>query len=171
MGSSTVPSSATTATRVGLTSERVWKEVSKASFAVVSHVTPAGEPRSSGVVLVEKGKHLYVVTARQSLKARQIRDGESVAVTVPIRRGGLLSLVAPIPPATVTFMARAVLHPRGLSEIPQASERLARRVPKQRLSGIVIELVPEGAFRTFGVGVSLLAMMDPDKAEARVPIG
>jgi hypothetical protein len=33
-----------------LTSEQVWRAIAGASFAVVSYVTPAGEPRSSGVV-------------------------------------------------------------------------------------------------------------------------
>ena len=39
-------------------------------------------------------------------------DGR-VAVTVPVRRGGILSLVAPIPPATVSFHGTAVVHPAG----------------------------------------------------------
>jgi hypothetical protein len=30
-----------------LTAERVWNELEKASFAVISHVTPAGRPRAS----------------------------------------------------------------------------------------------------------------------------
>ena len=33
-----------------------------------------------------------------------------VAVTIPVRRRGLFSLVAPIPPATITFRAAAVVH-------------------------------------------------------------
>ena len=33
-----------------VTSEQVWRAVGKASFAVLSYVTPSGEPRSSGVV-------------------------------------------------------------------------------------------------------------------------
>ena len=33
-----------------LTTEQVWQQVAKATFAVLSHVTPSGEPRYSGVV-------------------------------------------------------------------------------------------------------------------------
>ena len=38
---------------------------------------------------------------------------EQVAVTVQVRWGGLLSLVLPVPPATVSFHARAIVHPAG----------------------------------------------------------
>jgi hypothetical protein len=43
--------------------EDVWRELGKASFAIVSHVTPAGEPRSSGVVYGVHERHLYAVVA------------------------------------------------------------------------------------------------------------
>jgi hypothetical protein len=33
----------------GVTPDRVWGAISKVSFAVLNYVTPAGEPRSSGV--------------------------------------------------------------------------------------------------------------------------
>ena len=33
-----------------LTTEQVWHQIAEASFAVLGYVTPAGEPRSSGVV-------------------------------------------------------------------------------------------------------------------------
>ena len=79
-----------------LTSQKVWAEVGKASFAVVSHVTPAGDPRSSGVVYAEERHHLYVAVAPDGWKARQIADGQHVAVTIPVRKGGLLSLLLPI---------------------------------------------------------------------------
>jgi hypothetical protein len=88
----------------GLTPDRVWGAISKVSFAVLNYVTPAGEPRSSGVVCGTAGRRLYVATAPDSWKARHISDGDQVAVTLPIRRGGLLSLVAPsrLPPSPAT---------------------------------------------------------------------
>ena len=95
----------------GLTPDRVWGAISNVSFAVLNYVTPAGEPRSSGVVCATAGRRLYVATAPDSWKARHISDGDQVAVTLPIRRGGLLSLVAPIPPATVSCHAKAIKTP------------------------------------------------------------
>jgi Pyridoxamine 5'-phosphate oxidase len=171
--SASVPSSgkATAAgPAAGPTTERVWRELSKASFAVLGYVTPRGEPRSSGVVYGTAGRHVYVVSAPDSWKVRHIRDGDQVAVTVPVRRGGLLALIAPIPPATVSFRATAVVHPPGSLDLASVSKKLASLLPKQRSTGSVFELAPEGTFLTYGVGVSLRAMTDPAAALAHVPV-
>jgi hypothetical protein len=154
-----------------LTTELVWNKIERASFAVISYVTAAGTPRSSGVMCAAVGHRLYVVTAADSWKARQISSGEEVAVTVPIRRGGLLSLVAPIPPATVTFHAKATVHPASSVSIEKIPKRLASRLPRERRSaGCLLELVPEGNFLTYGLGVSLPDMAKPRAALAHVPV-
>jgi pyridoxamine 5'-phosphate oxidase-like protein len=162
---------AQTATGPVLTTERVWNEIEKASFAIISYVTPAGKPRSSGVMCAAVGHHLYLVTAADSWKARQISYGDEVAVTVPIRRGGLLSLVAPIPPATVSFHAKATVHPAGSVSIEKVPKKLASQLPKERWSaGCLLELAPEGNFLTYGLGVSLQDMAKPEAALAHVPV-
>lgn len=153
-----------------LTAEQVWNELEKASFAVISYVTPKGKPRASGVMCAAVGRRLYVVTAPDSWKARQISDGDEVAVTVPIRRGGMLSLVAPIPPATVSFHARATVHPAGSVSIESVSKKLASLLPRERATGCLLELVPDGNFLTYGLGVSLQAMAKPAVALAHVPV-
>jgi hypothetical protein len=157
------------ATKPRLTSQQVWAEVGKASFAIVSHVTPAGEPRSSGVVYAEERHHLYVAVAPDGWKARQITDDQEVAVTIPVRRGGPLSLVLPIPPATISFHARAIAHPAGSLDLRTVSKKLLSLLPKDRRAATVLELVPEDSFLTYGIGVSLKAMMDPVAARAHVP--
>lgn len=149
---------------------QVWGDLAKASFAILSYVTPLGEPRSSGVVYAVEKRHIYCAVAPESWKARQISDGHEVAVTVPVRRGGLLSLVAPIPPATVSFHARAIVHPPGSLDIGSLSKRLQSLLPKDRRGATVLELVPEGTFLTYGIGVSLREMLDPAVAQAHVPI-
>ena len=149
---------------------QVWGNLGKASFAIISYVTPLGEPRSSGVVYAVESRHIYCAVAPKSWKARQISDGQEVAVTVPVRRGGLLSLVAPIPPATVSFHARAIVHPPGSLDIGSLSKRLQSLLPKDRRGATVLELIPEGTFLTYGVGVSLREMLDPAVAQAHVPI-
>ena len=71
-------------------------------------------------------------------------------VTVPVRRGGILALLAPIP-ATITFRARAMVHPAGSLDIGAVSKELVKLVPEARKEGsCVIELVPEGRFLTYG---------------------
>jgi hypothetical protein len=89
-----------------LTTQQVWHQLAKASFAVLSHVTPAGEPRSSGVMYKTLGRQLYVAVAPDGWKA----------------------------------------------------------------SACLIEVIPEGTFVTYGVGVPLLKMRDPATARARVPV-
>jgi hypothetical protein len=149
----------------------VWRQVSKASFAVLAHVTPGGVPRCTGVVYAADGGRLFVAVAPESSKARHIADGSQVSLTVPVRRGGLLSLVLPIPPATISFTARAVVHAPGSLDLDAASPSLARLVPESRRErAVVLELVPEGQFLTYGIGVSLKDMADPTIAMGRVPV-
>ena len=154
-----------------MSTEAVWQALAKASFAVVSHVTAAGEARSSGVVYGVADRRMYVAVAADGWKARQIVTGQEVAVTVPVRRGGLLALLIPIPPATITFQARATVHPAGSHDVGSVSKELMKLVPEARKAGsCVIELVPEGRFLTYGIGVSLMEMANPALALARVPV-
>jgi hypothetical protein len=153
-----------------LTADQVWRELEKASFAVISHMTPAGKPRSSGVVYGAVGRRLYVAVDPSGWKARQIADGAEVAVTVPIRRGGVLALVAPIPPATISFHARVTVHPAGSVSIESLPNQLARLLPQERRFVCLLELLPEGNFLTYGVGVPLREMVKPAAARAHVPV-
>jgi hypothetical protein len=151
--------------------EQVWSELEGASFAVLSYVTASGRPRSSGVLYGAAGERLYVTTAPDSWKARSLRTGDLVSVTVPIRRGGLLAFLAPIPPATVTFSATVTVHPPGTFDVGAVSNRLASLLPESRRTGLVLELAPHGSFLTYGINVSLKNMADPAKSKARVPVG
>ena len=154
-----------------VTTDLVWRQLEEASFAVVGYVTPAGEPRSSGVVYKAAGRRLYLVVAPDSWKARHIAARNHVSVTVPVHRGGVLALVAPIPPATISFHARAVVHPRGSVEIASISKQLESLLPPDRKeAGVVIELIPEGRFLTYGVGIPLIDMQKPELARATVPV-
>ena len=117
------------------------------------------------------GRRLYVAVAADGWKARRIATGDRVAVTVPVRRGGILTLLVPIPPATITFTARATVHPAGSLDIGSLSKDLEKLVPAERKAGsCIVELAPEGRFLTYGIGVSLMDMANPALALARVPV-
>lgn len=155
----------------GVTSEQVWREIERQSFAVISYATPVGDPRSSGVVYAAARHRLLVAVAPDSWKARHIPEADRVAVTVPVRRGGLLSLMFPIPPATISFHGRAVVHPPGSVDLGSLSSELAALVPEKRLATCrVIEIFPEGHFLTYGIGTSLKDLGDPVVAQARVRV-
>src|SRR5215218_7918076 len=129
----------------GLTTEQVWHQLAKASFAVIGYVTPAGEPRSSGVVYKSIGRRLYVAVAPDSWKARHIAASRRVALTVPVRRGGIMSLLAPIPPATISFHGRATVRPAGVPEVASILDELGSMLPaERRRTASIIEVVPEG---------------------------
>jgi Pyridoxamine 5'-phosphate oxidase len=158
-------------TAARLTTEQVWQQLAKASFAVLGYVTPSGEPRSSGVVYTTVGRRLYVAVAPDSWKARHVAASGQVALTVPVRRGGILSLVAPIPPATISFHATAVVHPAGSPEARSRLRELGSLVPAERRAlACLIEIIPEGAFVTYGLGVPLSKLRSPAAARARVPM-
>jgi hypothetical protein len=156
-----------------LTTADVWREVRRHSFAVIAHVTASGEPRSSGVVYGVDGRRLYIVVAPDSWKARQLATGDEVSVTVPVRRGGLLALLFPIPPATISFHATATVHPPGTLDVSAVSKDLAKLLPDARhaTAGSVIEITPVGQFLLYGLGVSLSQMRDPVLARGHVPVG
>lgn len=154
-----------------LSTEQVWKTISKVSFAILSYTTPSNDPRSSGVMYKAVGRRLFVAVARGSWKAKHIPASGRVAVTVPVRRGGLLSLVAPIPPATISFHATARVQAASSPEVVPVLEDLGSLLPTERRNASsVIEIVPEGRFLTYGIGVSLRTMRHPEAARARVPV-
>jgi hypothetical protein len=155
----------------GLTTERVWATLARSSFAVMSHVTASGEPRSSGVVFGTDGNRVLVVVAADSWKARTIKDGQVVAFTVPVRRGGLLSMLFPIPPAVVSFHARAHVGEPCMLDRTCLPPKFARLLPPTTEPSCVLELTPVGNFMTYGVGVSLMKMRNPELSLARVPVG
>lgn len=154
-----------------LTEEQIWRALRKASFAVLGHTTPMGAPRSSGVVYGASGGRLYVAVAPDSWKVKHVAATGWVAVTVPVRRGGILSLVMPIPPATISFRGTARVLAAGSPALGAILDELGSLLPAERRGAAsVIEIVPQGAFVTYGVGVPLLKMRDPALARARVPI-
>lgn len=160
-----------TTTKFHVTTEQVWREIEKASFAVVGYITPAGEARSSGVVYKAVGERLFFAVAPESWKARHIAVSKHVSVTIPVHRGGILALVAPIPPATISFHATGIVHSAGSVRISSLSKELESLLPPERRdTAVLIELIPEGRFLTYGVGVSLTDMRKPELAEAVVPV-
>ncbi len=158
-------------TRARLTTDQVWDVVERTSFAVLSHVTPGGQPRSSGVVHQAIDHRLYVAVGPDSFKARHVAADPHVAVTVPVRRGGLLALAMPIPPATVSFHGTAAVHLPGSAEADRIMPRLGRLLPEEHAGEVaVLEITPVDDFLLYGVGTPLLQMRDPKRARDRVPV-
>jgi Pyridoxamine 5'-phosphate oxidase len=165
------PAAAVGVARHRVTSDQVWHQLDKASFAVVSYVTPAGEPRSSGVVYKTVARRLYIAVAPDSWKARHISAGKQVSVTIPVARGGILALAMPIPPATISFHATAMVHSPESVEAESLVKQLGSLLPPERRhAAVLVELIPEGDFLAYGIGVSLMDMQKPKLARTVVPV-
>ena len=163
----------TESTEVGprLSADQVWRALEKTANAVLGFMTPKGAPRTSGVVYAVVDHQLYIAVAPDSWKARQIATGDQVSVTALVRRGGVLPLIFPIPPATITFSGRATVLPAGSPEAGPLLDRLAALLPPDRRgSACLIGVAPVGYFLTYGIGVPLMAMRRPSAARARVPV-
>ena len=156
-----------------VTSDLVWKEIEKRSFAVLSYVNPKGQARSSGIVYVPINRVLYVRVAKDSWKAKHIRQNPHVALNVTIPKRVPFMPWIDIPDATIAFSGTARVVP--MSEVgPKLLERIEGRLIEHRetmVENCIIEIHPTGHFATYGVGVSLLDMRDPEKARGRTLVG
>jgi hypothetical protein len=156
-----------------ISSDLVWEEVEKRSFAVLSYVNPKGQARSAGIVYVVIDRVLYVRVAKASWKAKHILLNPHVALNVTIPKRVPFMPWIKIPDATIAFSGtgRVVL----MSELdPKLLETLTGRMIDQHgtlAENCMLEIRPTGHFATYGVGVSLLDMRDPQKARGRVPVG
>jgi hypothetical protein len=155
-----------------VTTDLVWGEVEKQMFAVLSWVTPKAEARSAGIVYVVRNRKLYIGTGASSWKAKQIAQNPSVALNVLIQKRIPLMPWIKIPDATIAFRGKASV--RDTSELdPDIQKQLIKGMsedPEIHADTCILEIEPEGHFVTYGVGVPLLAMRDPRKAEGRVPV-
>jgi hypothetical protein len=77
-----------------------------------------------------------------------------------------------IPDATIAFSGTARVLSMGEVE-PKLLDALLKRMFEHANNdeNCIIEIRPTGHFATYGVGVSLLDMRDPEKARGRTPVG
>ena len=154
-----------------ITSDLVWKEIEKRSFAVLSYVNPKGQARSSGIVYVPIERVLYIRVAKDSWKAKHIRRNPHVALNVTIPKRVPFMPWIDIPDATIAFSGTArVLQ---MSEVqPKLLEALLERMIDHAHNdgNCILEVRATGHFATYGVGVPLLDMRDPQKARSRTPV-
>ena len=155
-----------------VSTDLVWEEIEKRSFAVLSYVNPKGRARSSGIVYVPVDRVLYVRVAKQSWKAKHIRLNPHVALNVTISKRVPFMPWIKIPDATIAFSGTARVL--AMSDVePKLLETLTSRMIKGHGNdeeNCMLEIRATGHFATYGVGVSLLDMRDPKKARGRTPV-
>jgi nitroimidazol reductase NimA-like FMN-containing flavoprotein (pyridoxamine 5'-phosphate oxidase superfamily) len=153
------------------TTAQVWRAIERANSAVLGFVTPRGEPRTSLIMHGVADRTLYVSVGRTSWKAKYVAANPHVSVTVLVRRGGPLALVAPIPPASVTFHGTADVLDGDDPAVAPLVEHAGLHLPAgAAAASALLRIRPEGEFLCYGIGVSLATMRDTTASRAHVPV-
>ena len=157
---------------VPLTTEQVWQAIEKELFAVIGMVTANTEARTVGVVYVARDHKLYIGAGQSSWKARHMAGNPHVSLTIPIAKRIPFMPWIKIPAATITFSGAARILPAHQTppEILQAVFRGLAADTELMAGTCLIEVTPEKDFITYGVGVPLLQMRQPEKARGRAPV-
>ena len=155
-----------------LSSEQVWQAIEKELFAVIGMVTASQESRTAGVMYTVRDRKLYFSTHTSAWKTRHIAANPHVSATIPIAKRIPVMPWIKIPAATITFSGTARVF-----QASQVSPDLLRAILGPLADDLhaieetsVIEVTPAGDFITYGVGVSLREMRDPEIARGRAPV-
>lgn len=155
-----------------LPSEQVWQALEKELFAVLGMTTAKHEARTVGIVYVVHNRKLYITSLKSTWKVKHIVQNPHVSLTVPIAKRIPFMPWVKIPAATITFSGTAQI--RALSDIaPELAAKLFRgqeQKPEMQAQACVIEVTPEKDFVTYGIGVSLMTMREPEKSRGRAPV-
>lgn len=156
-----------------LTSEQVWREVEARSFGVLGFVTARGEARTTGIVYLARDRYIYISTWKDAWKAKHIAANPHVSLTVTIPKRIPFMPWIRIPDATITLQGQATLHapaevPAGIPQTLIKGLKLGHGDPLADLA--IIRIKPHGEFLTYGIGVSMATMRDPEAASGRAPV-
>lgn len=154
------------------TTDIVWDAIKKELFAVLGMVTKESETRSTGIVYSVNDDKLYIGTGLESWKTHHIRVNPEVSITIPIPKRIPLIPWIKIPQATISFSgtARIILAVDAEHDILHSVYRHMADDQELMKKSCLIEVVPKGDFITYGVGISLMEMRDPELARGRAPV-
>ena len=146
-------------------SEEVRKIIKENNWLVLSTVDKENKPHSSVVVYQSDGKVIYVQTGKNTLKARNIEVNNNVSITIPFRKNFFHKLI-PAPPAELHFSTRASLRSKEDQEAIEIYSKYLKYLDDEELpdESIWIRIEVSNIIATYGVGVSLFKMKDPEKA-------
>lgn len=159
---------------VALTTDDVWRVLEKQNFMVVGMVSARGKARTAGVMPFTVDRTLWFTTNEDEWKARHIAAHPEVSVTVAIpKRVPLLPWIK-VPAATITFSCVAEVVPA--TQMPAEARKALTKGPKLGDGGphgilLGVGGRPVGDFITYGVGVSVVRMLDTEVARGRAPTG
>lgn len=155
-----------------LSSKQVWGELENNLFAVLGMVTTKGEARTVGIVYVVHMQKIYIASRNDTWKVRHIRENAHVSMTVTIPKRILFLPWIKIPAATISFSGiGTVLNPNNVGKDVLHSLLRGLETDTETLATMcVIEVQPVGDFITYGVGIPMMTMRQPEKARGRAPV-
>lgn len=156
-----------------LTSQQVWEVIEKELFAVLGMVTANHEARTVGVVYVVRDRRLYIGSGKETWKVKHIARNPHVSLTVTVHKSIPLMPWIKIPAATISFSGMArILDPKETpGDLLQAIYRGMAENEELMAGSRLIEVTPVKEFITYGIGIPLLKMRDPEQARGRAPVG
>jgi hypothetical protein len=143
----------------------VVKIIKSNMWMVISTVDEKSHPHSSIVVYQSDGEILIFQTGIHTIKAKSIQNNNVISVTIPFRKNFLHKLI-PAPPAELHFTGKAEILPYDDIHARKIFSRFLKYSEDVEYpqDSIWVKIVPSNIISTYGVGVRLLAMKNPNKA-------
>jgi nitroimidazol reductase NimA-like FMN-containing flavoprotein (pyridoxamine 5'-phosphate oxidase superfamily) len=137
----------------------------KKNWLVLSTIDDKNIPHSSVVVYQSDGYMIYCMTGKNTLKTRNIRANNKVSITIPFRKN-FFHKILPAPPAELHFTAEAEIKPFNDEEARKIFSKYLKyqeNIENQE-ENIWIKITPSSRIITYGVGIPLFKMRNPEKA-------
>ncbi|TFG02429.1 MAG: pyridoxamine 5'-phosphate oxidase family protein [Promethearchaeota archaeon] len=149
--------------------KEVKHSIKKQNWLVLSSVSSNGIPYSSVLVYQSDGNVIICQTGTNTLKANNIRANNTVAVTIPIRKNFFHKLI-PAPPAEIHFTTKAEILPKEDEEARTIFSKFLKHSEMVDLpqENIWIKIQIPNKVTTYGIGVPLFKMRDPNKARNKI---
>ena len=107
---------------------------------------------------------IYILTGENTLKVKNIRKNNKIAVTIPLWKNFFHKII-PAPPAKVHFRAKAEIIPYENEKAKKVYKKFRHKQSTEiEQESIWIKIIPSSKIVTYGVGVKLLDMRKPEKA-------
>jgi hypothetical protein len=156
---------------IQLTSEQVWQAIEKELFAVIGMVTAKNEARTVGIVYIVRDRRLPISSGKDTWKVKHIAQNPHVSLTIPVHKRIPFLPWIKIPAATLTFsgIAHIIEAEKAAPEILKAIFRDMADDEELVAESCLIVVTPVKDCVTYGIGVPLMKMRDPEQASGRAP--
>jgi hypothetical protein len=145
--------------------EEVVKLIKTNMWLVLATIDENNTPYSAVMVYQSDGDSIVCQTGENTLKAKNIKKNERVAITIPIRKNFFHKLI-PAPPAELHFTTTAEIRPKEDEITRKIFSKYLKHSEKAELPQeyIWISIKVPNKITTFGVAVPLFKMRKPLEA-------